>query len=242
MTVDAELGIAYLPVEIPTGDYYGGHRPGDNLFAESLVAVDVETGERIWHFQFVHHPIWDYDVPVHADPGRHHGRRPRDQGGRPADQAGVGLRLRPRHRRAGLAHRGAPRAARRHPRRVVLAHPAVPHEATAVRAAGVRAGGGHRSDSGTRGRGAPDRPAVPVRPHLHAAHHARRRGQARDAVRPERRQLAGRLVRPRDRHSVPLLPHPQPRPRDAQRPGALRHGLHQRPCGRTGHDGAGACR
>ena len=63
MTVDAELGIAYLPVEIPTGDYYGGHRPGDNLFSESLVAVDLETGERLWHFQFVHHPIWDYDVP-----------------------------------------------------------------------------------------------------------------------------------------------------------------------------------
>ncbi len=63
MTVDAELGIAYLPVEIPTGDYYGGHRPGDNLFAESLVAIDLETGDRLWHFQFVHHPIWDYDVP-----------------------------------------------------------------------------------------------------------------------------------------------------------------------------------
>ena len=63
LTVDEELGIVYLPVEIPTGDYYGGHRPGDNLFAESLVAVDLETGERKWHFQFVHHPIWDYDVP-----------------------------------------------------------------------------------------------------------------------------------------------------------------------------------
>ena len=63
LTVDEELGIAYLPVEIPTGDYYGGHRPGDNLFSESLVAVDLETGERKWHFQFVHHPIWDYDVP-----------------------------------------------------------------------------------------------------------------------------------------------------------------------------------
>ena len=63
MTVDEELGIAYLPVEIPTGDYYGGHRPGDNLFAESLVAVDLQTGKRIWHFQFVHHPIWDYDLP-----------------------------------------------------------------------------------------------------------------------------------------------------------------------------------
>ena len=63
LTVDDELGIAYLPIEIPTGDYYGGHRPGENLFGESLVAVDLETGERLWHFQFVHHPIWDYDVP-----------------------------------------------------------------------------------------------------------------------------------------------------------------------------------
>ena len=62
-TVDEELGIVYLPIEIPTGDYYGGHRPGDNLFGESLVAVDLETGRRIWHFQLVHHPIWDYDIP-----------------------------------------------------------------------------------------------------------------------------------------------------------------------------------
>jgi glucose dehydrogenase len=63
MTVDLDLGIAYLPVEMPTGDYYGGHRPGDDLFGESLVAVDLETGERIWHYQLVHHPIWDYDIP-----------------------------------------------------------------------------------------------------------------------------------------------------------------------------------
>jgi quinoprotein glucose dehydrogenase len=63
LTVDEELGIAYLPIEIPTGDYFGGHRPGNNLFAESLVAVELETGKRLWHFQFVHHPIWDYDVP-----------------------------------------------------------------------------------------------------------------------------------------------------------------------------------
>ncbi len=63
LTVDAELGIAYLPVEIPTGDYFGGHRPGNNLFGETLVAVDVQTGKRIWHYQFVHHPIWDYDIP-----------------------------------------------------------------------------------------------------------------------------------------------------------------------------------
>ena len=63
MTIDEALGIAYLPIEIPTGDYFGGHRHGNNLFAESLVAVELETGKRLWHFQFVHHPIWDYDVP-----------------------------------------------------------------------------------------------------------------------------------------------------------------------------------
>jgi quinoprotein glucose dehydrogenase len=63
MTVDEELGLVYLPVEVPTGDYYGGHRPGNNLFSESLVAVDLETGERRWHYQFVHHGIWDHDMP-----------------------------------------------------------------------------------------------------------------------------------------------------------------------------------
>ena len=63
ISVDEELGLAYLPVEQPTGDYYGGHRPGDNLFGESLVAVELKTGKRRWHFQFVHHPLWDMDIP-----------------------------------------------------------------------------------------------------------------------------------------------------------------------------------
>ena len=70
IAADAELGIVYLPVESPTGDYYGGHRPGDNLFGESLVAVDLLTGERLWHFQLVHHPIWGFDMaspPILAD-------------------------------------------------------------------------------------------------------------------------------------------------------------------------------
>ena len=61
MSGDDELGYVYLPTGTPTGDYYGGHRPGDNLFAESLVCVDIETGQRVWHFQGVHHGLWDYD-------------------------------------------------------------------------------------------------------------------------------------------------------------------------------------
>ncbi len=63
ISVDEELGIAYLPVELPTGDYYGGHRPGNNLFSESLVAVDLKTGQRKWHYQLVHHGMWDMDIP-----------------------------------------------------------------------------------------------------------------------------------------------------------------------------------
>ena len=62
ITVDEELGLVYLPVESPTSDYYGGKRPGNNLYGESLVCVDLATGRKKWHFQFVHHPIWDHDI------------------------------------------------------------------------------------------------------------------------------------------------------------------------------------
>ena len=64
MSADEETGYVFLPVGTPTSDYYGGHRLGDNLFAESLVAVDMETGQRMWHFQAVHHGVWDYDFPA----------------------------------------------------------------------------------------------------------------------------------------------------------------------------------
>ena len=62
ITVDEQLGLVYLPVESPTGDFYGGHRPGNDLFGESLVCVDLKTGQRKWHFQLVHHPLWDMDI------------------------------------------------------------------------------------------------------------------------------------------------------------------------------------
>ena len=63
ISVDEELGMVYLPVELPTGDYYGGHRPGNGLYGESVVALDLKTGARKWHFQLVHHGIWDWDIP-----------------------------------------------------------------------------------------------------------------------------------------------------------------------------------
>jgi quinoprotein glucose dehydrogenase len=64
MSADPELGLVYIPTNGPTIDYYGGFRPGDTLFGTSLIALDVETGERKWHFQMVHHDIWNYDTPT----------------------------------------------------------------------------------------------------------------------------------------------------------------------------------
>ena len=63
ISADEALDTVYIPVELPTGDYFGAHRPGDGLFGESLVAVDLHTGQRKWHYQLVHHGIWDMDIP-----------------------------------------------------------------------------------------------------------------------------------------------------------------------------------
>ncbi len=63
-TADPELGLVYIPVGMPLSDEYGGHRPGNNLFGNSVVAIDVKTGKRRWHYQMVHHDIWDYDTPM----------------------------------------------------------------------------------------------------------------------------------------------------------------------------------
>ena len=64
LSADPELGLVYVPTNGPTIDYYGGFHPGDNLFGTSLIALDVETGNRAWHFQLVHHDIWNYDTPT----------------------------------------------------------------------------------------------------------------------------------------------------------------------------------
>lgn len=64
MSLDDTRGLLYLPVSTPSNDYYGGRRPGQNLFAESLVCLDARTGERKWHYQLVHHGLWDYDPPA----------------------------------------------------------------------------------------------------------------------------------------------------------------------------------
>ena len=64
MSADPERGIVYIPTNPPTIDFYGGFRPGDGLFGTSIIALNVETGERVWHFQTVHHDIWNFDNPT----------------------------------------------------------------------------------------------------------------------------------------------------------------------------------
>ena len=79
----------YLTTESPTNDGYGGHRPGNNLFSDSLVCLDIKTGKMIWYKQLIHHDIWDYDMPVASDPARRQCRRPADQGRRADGEDGV---------------------------------------------------------------------------------------------------------------------------------------------------------
>ena len=64
MSADEELGYVYLPTSSPTNDMYGGHRPGNNLYTSSVVCLDAMTGRRVWHFQTVHHDLFDYDNPA----------------------------------------------------------------------------------------------------------------------------------------------------------------------------------
>ncbi|MDP3738355.1 MAG: PQQ-binding-like beta-propeller repeat protein [Hyphomonadaceae bacterium] len=64
MSADPETGYVYMPTDTPSNDFYGGHRKGDGLYGESLLCIDSKTGKRIWHFQVVHHGVWDYDNPA----------------------------------------------------------------------------------------------------------------------------------------------------------------------------------
>ena len=64
MSADEELGYVYLPISTPTNDYYGGHRPGDGLYGDSLVCIEAATGRKIWHYQLIRHGLWDYDTPA----------------------------------------------------------------------------------------------------------------------------------------------------------------------------------
>ena len=202
MSVDEDLGLVYLPVELPTGDYYGGHRPGSGLFGESIVAVDLQTGKRKWHYQLVHHGIWDMDIPcapILMDitvNGRHIKAlaQPTKQGWVYTFDRATG--------QAGVADRGAAGREGRRARRVVFADAAVPHQAAGVRSSGRLARRSDRLHAGAEGRGRDS-----SRRTTRSARSSRRPSSANGtgplahaaaAGGHRRRELAGRIVRPRN--------------------------------------------
>ena len=147
----------YVPVETPTGDFYGGHRPATISFGESLVCLDARTGKRVWHFQMVHHGVWDWDPPtaptlldITVD------GRPIKAVAQITKQAWVYVFDRVTGKPVWpIEERPVPQI--RRARRTHLAHPAVSHEAPALRQAGLDRGRPHRFHAGTQGRSAQDR-------------------------------------------------------------------------------------
>ena len=200
MTLDEARGLLYLPTSTPSSDYYGGERPGANLFAESLVCLDAATGRMKWHFQMVHHGLWDYDNPAAAKPGDDYRERAANRRRGAGHQAGFHVRVRSRDGRAGLADRRAAGADRqRRARREAVSDAAVSLEAAGVRRSGRLARGCERSDAGDQGDGAGTDAEVPHRPALHAA---LAQGDAAAARTGWRRELGRRGIRSRDRLSL----------------------------------------
>ena len=111
LSVDAARGIVYVPTSSAKYNFYGGYRHGDNLFANCILALDARTGKRLWHFQMVHHDIWDVDnnSAPQLTTVRHDGEAVDVVAGRVEDR--LSLRVRSRDRQADLADRGASRAA-----------------------------------------------------------------------------------------------------------------------------------
>ena len=205
MSADLDLGLVYVPVEMATGDYYGGKRPGNTLFDESLVALDIRTGKRKWHFQTVHHGVWDYDLscaPVLFD---------LVTGGRSIKalaQATKQAFLFVLNRETGepvwpVNEEPVPQSTV--PGRAVQSDAALSNQAGPIRSPGDLGRRSDRLHAGAARPGHGARQAVPDRPDLHAACAQQLARPDRDVagtLGPRRRQLAGRLVRPGDR---PLL-------------------------------------
>ena len=205
MAIDEELNMAYLPVELPTGDYYGGNRPAHNLFSETLVAVDLKTGQRKWHYQFVHHGIWDFDMaapPILADITVN-GRAIKAIA-QPTKQSWLYVFDRTNGQPVWpIVERPVPKGDV--PGRVVLADAAVPDQAAGLRSAGHVDRRSDRLHAGAARRSGEARVEIQDRSDLHAAGGQQGRRSARHvdaAVGRRRRQLGGRLVRSRNAHGL----------------------------------------
>ena len=136
LSADPERGLVYVPTNGATMDYYGGFRPGDNLFSSSLIALDVKTGKRVWHYQVVKHDIWNYDNPTRTSADGRERQRPPHSRCVPGDETGVCLLVQPADGRADLADGDAACAAIQGARREAAGDAATSDQAGAVRSAG----------------------------------------------------------------------------------------------------------
>ena len=148
MSADPERGLVYIPTNGATMDYYGGFRPGDNLFSSSLIALDVKTGKRVWHYQVVKHDIWNYDNPTRTSAAGRERQRPPHSRRVPGDEAGVCLLVQPADRRADLADGDAACAAVEGAGREAAGDAAASDQAGAVRSAGPDRGAPDRLHAG----------------------------------------------------------------------------------------------
>ncbi len=140
MTIDEKRGIAYFPLGSPTYDFYGADRTGAGLFGDCLLALDARTGKYLWHFQAVHHDLWDYDLTTAPKllTVKHDGKMVDIVA--QAGKNGFLICLRPGHRQAYLANRGTSCSPVGHAWRAFLADAAFPHRATTLCHAVVHAG------------------------------------------------------------------------------------------------------
>ena len=204
MSADHERGIVYIPTNPPTIDYFGGFRPGANLYGTSVIALDVKTGKRVWHFQTVHNDQWNYDlpnVPILAD---------LNVGGKPVPaviqttKQGFIFTFNRVDRRAGVADRGAAGDADAGAWQLDVADAAVPDRPEPMEPQGLPESRPHRLHAGAARRGARDREEVPDRRRLRAA--AARRAQGRRGEQhPLRRRAEHHQsgdVRSHDEHPV----------------------------------------
>ena len=232
ISIDEKLNMAYLPVETPTGDYYGGHRIGDNLFANSLVAVDLDTGERVWHFQVSHHDVWDWDLPcapiltdITVD-----GRAIKAVA-LPTKQAWVFVLDRETGEPVWPIEE-RPVAPSEVPGELLSPTQPFPTKPPAFDRQGIGDRRPDRFHTRATGGSGEDRQKVSVGADLHAADSRRSEWVVWDvdrARRHRRRQLAWRVLRPRDRDLLSVLQVTGHGVADDQRPGAVGHGFRQHP-------------
>ena len=184
MSLDEARGLLYLPVSTPGNDFYGAGRLGANIYGESLVCLDAATGRPRWHFQIVHHGLWDYDLASAPNLVTITVGWPSRRRGRAADQAGICVRLRSGHWAAALADRRAACASERRCRRTGVADPAVSDPACAARRAGRVAGRRVRPHAGAEGRsaGGAAEGTASVRSTRRRRHRARSCGRASSAA------------------------------------------------------------